>query len=97
MTRVLGMACSTASMIKKPPRMSPQGLQAAQRWGLEAEHLVQLWTGHRMSMPPRLRDGEVHSSELREGRKHSALLVVSTVCRKGRLRHIFHAPGESLR
>lgn len=59
--------------------------------------IVQLWTGHRMSLPPVLRDGEVHSSELREGRKHQPLLVVSTVCRKGRLRHIFHGPEENIR
>ena len=97
MTNVRSIGCSTASAIKKPPRMTPRAKRAMEHYDLDAEALVLLWQGHRASMPPRLEDGEVHSTELRAGMKsgrHSVLLVVSTICRKGRLRNIFHAPGE---
>jgi hypothetical protein len=97
MSKIQSIGCSTNTAMKKPPRMTTKAKHAMSHYDLDVEALVLLWQEHRANMPARLDDGEVHQTELRAAMKsgrHSVLIVASSVCRKGRLRHIFHAPGE---
>lgn len=96
-SKVKGIGCRTDVAFKKLPRMTNRGKAALAHYDIEIEELAQFWAMHRRGMPLYLKDNEGHQTELRAAMKsgaHHVVLVATTMCRKGRLRHMFHAPGE---